>query len=1248
MAYARLLNTIPTELKNCYRKYESTSKKVINNNWSIEFNSICLQENILPNFTRIRHHDPAVSSTRSTLEYRRYLVEREISEGKKRKLALEDEQRQYLNDIQNHECDSRLKHNVTTELDSILENSDRVCKTRIIKKLNSLYLNGNPGSYHRSLFIKEHKNQFVNFSNYVLDEFEIEFLNLGINCHIQPKYDKLQKSCELEILYQSLLQLESKNAVRINPDLAEQLRCESTKHRNVKHTSILSKPLKDAAQRLKSNNEIVIRKADKSATYVILDRVDYLSKLNVILSDTTKFRKIDRDITAQLKQKANKLIETQNAVTDQLKLNKIIGDYQPGYIYGNVKIHKANNPLRPIISQIPTPTYQLAKSLNKVISPYMPKDYLLSSTNDFIDLLHSSQSEGLIASLDVENLFTNVPIDETIEIILKHVYNNPELGPPKMPKEILKELLELCTKESIFRCPSGNLYQQIDGVAMGSPLGPTFANFYMGNLEQHIFQDSNKRPNLYARYVDDIFVQIKDFEELIKLQNLFQSSSVLMFTYEMNVNDKLPFLDVNVDASEQNFKTTVYHKPTSQGNCLNAQSECIERYKTSVINNFLTRAYKISQNWHEFHNEIIHIKQMLINNNFSNRVVDHQVKKFIDLKFAKEDVTQKSCVPIYFQNQTHKNSLLDERIIRDIVHKNTKCLDEDKKLKLVFYYKNKKSSNFVMKNNLIPPPTDLQQTNVIYKFQCPMPHSQAVEYVGFTQTTLSRRLTCHAQNGSILKHFVEYHKCKPSREQLTENTRIIGKESDRYKLAIKEALTISKLKPIINKQFDNFSTTLKLYSLGNGPLRQCKINLGRDSNKSAESSGTQLDVSQQYSTVPELKSPSKSELHSLSKLQQKPAPHSRSRSQTRSRSQSPSCSPSKSRSQSKSRSKMGPRSQLGPLSRSQSTPWTPVGSKSQTRSKSMSQSKSLSRSKLHPKSQLRLESQSQVKSQINPNISQNTINMSSPLKAKFDLPPISSQELPCMSQVLRHFGISPTQTEVSTQSYSNSILSNVSTFSSTLSLSSPTISQRIDSLLSMARSESEVNPVMRSRSHSETKVYSRSRSHLGPRSHIRSRSNSPSKSLLQPKSHTQSLTNLQSKSNSKLKSKSTLTSTPQNESVNSDFHLSRSPESFPLLETYNATSYIAEKIKIGQAAHNIIPSIDANGDLPSVPSQELPSMSQVLPHFGVEPTQPGTPNHVSSSIDKVHPKTQSSQTISQRIKSLNRAARDKPIAYRET
>ena len=93
-----------------------------------------------------------------------------------------------------------------------------------------------------------------------------------------------------------------------------------------------------------------------------------------------------------------------------------------------------------------------------------------------------------------------------------------------------------------------------------------------------------------------------------------------------------------------------------------------------------------------------------------------------------------------------------------------------------------------------------------------MPHSQVVEYIGFTQTKLSRRLTLHGQNGSIYRHFHESHNCKPTREQLTQNTTIMARDTDRHKLAIKEALLILQNTPLINKQFDNFINILKLQS----------------------------------------------------------------------------------------------------------------------------------------------------------------------------------------------------------------------------------------------------------------------------------------------------------------------------------------------------------------------------------------------------------------------------------------------------
>ncbi|XP_076067668.1 uncharacterized protein LOC143040459 [Oratosquilla oratoria] len=225
-----------------------------------------------------------------------------------------------------------------------------------------------------------------------------------------------------------------------------------------------------------------------------------------ILADETKFQRLTRDPTLTTVRKANKIIDAVNARVDGLKLHKISGDFRPGYLYGNVKTHKISNPLRPIISQIPTPTYQLAKRLNALLTPLVPADYCYRSSTEFLDCVNSAPAKGEMASLDAESLFTCVSVPRTIDYICDHVYRSSAHPLLAIDEYHLRELLRICTQESAFRCPRGNLYQQKDGVSMGSPLGVLFANFFMGSVEKEAFSRI-QQPMTYGRYIDDIFQQ---------------------------------------------------------------------------------------------------------------------------------------------------------------------------------------------------------------------------------------------------------------------------------------------------------------------------------------------------------------------------------------------------------------------------------------------------------------------------------------------------------------------------------------------------------------------------------------------------------------------------------------------------------------------------------------------------------------------------------------------------------------------
>ena len=84
----------------------------------------------------------------------------------------------------------------------------------------------------------------------------------------------------------------------------------------------------------------------------------------------------------------------------------------------------------------------------------------------------------------VYNLFTNVPVLETIIIIINNIYHHSMLLPLKINSNTLHKILLLCTTVVPFYGPHGKIFIQKDEIMMGSVLGPIFSNFYMSTLER--------------------------------------------------------------------------------------------------------------------------------------------------------------------------------------------------------------------------------------------------------------------------------------------------------------------------------------------------------------------------------------------------------------------------------------------------------------------------------------------------------------------------------------------------------------------------------------------------------------------------------------------------------------------------------------------------------------------------------------------------------------------------------------------
>ena len=144
-----------------------------------------------------------------------------------------------------------------------------------------------------------------------------------------------------------------------------------------------------------------------------------------------------------------------------------------------------------------------------------------------------------MGSLDVDPLFTKIPLEETIDIC-------PNKRVEGLPEIELKELLSLAIKESYFIF-NEKLSKKVDGVTIGSPLDPILANAFLVYFEKNWLQNCLFKPPYYRRYVDDIFNLFNSPEHLETIWKfLSRRHANMSFTIENEKQDRMSFLDVQI------------------------------------------------------------------------------------------------------------------------------------------------------------------------------------------------------------------------------------------------------------------------------------------------------------------------------------------------------------------------------------------------------------------------------------------------------------------------------------------------------------------------------------------------------------------------------------------------------------------------------------------------------------------------------------------------------------------------------
>ena len=158
----------------------------------------------------------------------------------------------------------------------------------------------------------------------------------------------------------------------------------------------------------------------------------------------------------------------------------------PGILYGRSKIHKSVKdsvpPFRPILSAIGTTTCKVSKYFVPLLTPLTLNEYTIKDSFSFAEELLNYESNLIMASFDVESLFTNIPLQETIDLCVELLFNDkPNID--GFTKTDFHELLTVTISLSLILF-DGEYYKQIDGVAISSQLGSIFANIFLTYHEQ--------------------------------------------------------------------------------------------------------------------------------------------------------------------------------------------------------------------------------------------------------------------------------------------------------------------------------------------------------------------------------------------------------------------------------------------------------------------------------------------------------------------------------------------------------------------------------------------------------------------------------------------------------------------------------------------------------------------------------------------------------------------------------------------
>ena len=382
------------------------------------------------------------------------------------------------------------------------------------------------------------------------------------------------------------------------------------------HTNI-TKSEYAALEKLKKNDDIVIKKADKGGAVVVWGKDLYILEGIRQLSNKEFYEELRTDNTNENNERVKKAVTKETDDGNLTQDCKVLIQKKPrcSVFYMLPKIRKIDSPGRPIVSACSCPTELIGSFVDDILQPLVKNlPSFCKDTDDVlvkIDQCKNSVYESFF-TMDVKSLYTIIPHAEGLSAIKYFLEQRIDKTPPT---DTIVRLAELVLTLNTFEF-NDQFYRQVKGVAMGTKMGPSFANLFLGFVEKNFLEHS-----LYIRYIDDIFGLSTMTEDDLRhfIDAFCNFHPAVEFTFD--IAKKVNFLDISLSIESVGISTSVYYKSTDSHLYLDYQSNHSPSCKNAIPYSQFLRLRRLCSNDEDFKVKVNEMSQFFLDRGYPLCVV---------------------------------------------------------------------------------------------------------------------------------------------------------------------------------------------------------------------------------------------------------------------------------------------------------------------------------------------------------------------------------------------------------------------------------------------------------------------------------------------------------------------------------------------------------------------------------------------------------------------------------------------------